>query len=348
MNTHPCDLNTNAYNFFFHPLNKAKENPLKATAAIIVHIALTALTFFVWQIPFWIVNRLDNRKIVLWEKEEKARTISEKVSHIQSQNPLGTQLSEQPNRNENVNIQPNQNNAPANLQALPLEKTGRILHGQNTCFLATAIQLCRQLPDVQRVLGKNLNNIFHEPQEKYELRKAVHHHLKTVIGKSKDGIDISSEEMEELHSILHRFAPEMISKPGQSGCLLSAINILLTSIVLSGPNSTFSKAPSICPENRLPNYFMEAMEGTGCASQIKLEHNIQVKEDSSRNVKYLLAGVGCFGTGHAIAYIKDLANPSDKFIVCDDMAPHKIANEIESHSIFPANRFAAIYLKVAK
>ena len=63
MNTHPYDSNSNIYNVLFHPFHK-KENK---TLAIITNVALTIITGFLWQIPFWILNRIDNRKIVQWK-----------------------------------------------------------------------------------------------------------------------------------------------------------------------------------------------------------------------------------------------------------------------------------------
>lgn len=56
---HPYNQNSEIHNFFFHPLHEKKHK----TTALIVHIALTIFTGFLWQIPFWIVNRLDHKKI---------------------------------------------------------------------------------------------------------------------------------------------------------------------------------------------------------------------------------------------------------------------------------------------
>lgn len=62
----------NIHNFFFHPLN-SKKAPIK-TASIITNIFLTAVTFGIWQIPFWIVNRLDHKKIKQVPKENANKT----------------------------------------------------------------------------------------------------------------------------------------------------------------------------------------------------------------------------------------------------------------------------------
>lgn len=63
---HPYEKNSNEYNFFFHPLHNAKKNPVKAIVAVIINIALSILSFGLWQIPFWIINRLDQKKIEVW------------------------------------------------------------------------------------------------------------------------------------------------------------------------------------------------------------------------------------------------------------------------------------------
>ena len=63
MNIHPYNSNSELYNILFHPLHK-KENKI---LAIVTNIALTIITGSLWQIPFWILNRIDNRKVVQWK-----------------------------------------------------------------------------------------------------------------------------------------------------------------------------------------------------------------------------------------------------------------------------------------
>lgn len=73
-------------------------------AAVAVNIFLTLLTGLVWQIAFWTVNLLDNKRIALLHNfKRSAGGIS------------------------NLNLM------------LPIEKTGRLRHGQNTCFIAAAV-----------------------------------------------------------------------------------------------------------------------------------------------------------------------------------------------------------------
>lgn len=62
---HPYDKNSSVYNFIFHPFHNKK---LKIIA-LVSTIALTILTGFMWQIPFWIVNRLDQRQVNEWKSQ---------------------------------------------------------------------------------------------------------------------------------------------------------------------------------------------------------------------------------------------------------------------------------------
>lgn len=55
-NIHPYDTNSDVYNFFFHPLHF--DNVAINIVAVVTNIALS-LFGGLWQIPFWIVNRLD-------------------------------------------------------------------------------------------------------------------------------------------------------------------------------------------------------------------------------------------------------------------------------------------------
>lgn len=57
---------SNAYKvnqFLFHPFEKSNRSKSTQLLSKCVHVFLTVITAGLWQIPFWIVNRLDNRKI---------------------------------------------------------------------------------------------------------------------------------------------------------------------------------------------------------------------------------------------------------------------------------------------
>lgn len=69
--THPYNANYEVYNYFFHPLHS--KSTLSNVTAVIANIALTIFTVGFWQIPFWIVNRMDQRKVDAWEKEKGAK-----------------------------------------------------------------------------------------------------------------------------------------------------------------------------------------------------------------------------------------------------------------------------------
>lgn len=84
MSVHPYDSNSSIYNTLFHPLHK-EENK---TIAIVTNIALTILTGFLWQVAFWIVNRLDDRKLSKW-KEQIGSNSTESIDEIGTKT-LGT------------------------------------------------------------------------------------------------------------------------------------------------------------------------------------------------------------------------------------------------------------------
>lgn len=86
---HPYDNHSRAYNFFFHPLHFKEK--WKTVLAIITNIGLSILTFGLYQIPFWIVNRLDNRKLEMWKKEQ-----AEKVEEVAVEALPTTEPSKEP------------------------------------------------------------------------------------------------------------------------------------------------------------------------------------------------------------------------------------------------------------
>lgn len=56
-------FNNDIYNFLFHPFNS--DDKWHNIASVITNIFLTVITFGLWQIPFWLFNTLDNRKIII-------------------------------------------------------------------------------------------------------------------------------------------------------------------------------------------------------------------------------------------------------------------------------------------
>jgi hypothetical protein len=53
------------FDFFFHPLKEVETHKARATAAVITNLFITAISLGLWQIPFWVVNRLDQSKITV-------------------------------------------------------------------------------------------------------------------------------------------------------------------------------------------------------------------------------------------------------------------------------------------
>jgi len=88
MNTlHPYDDHSKIYNFFFHPLH-FREIEMRV-ASIALNIFLTLVTFGIWQIPFWVANRLDDRKV---EERKASSPVSgtEQSSQAKSGNQTGS------------------------------------------------------------------------------------------------------------------------------------------------------------------------------------------------------------------------------------------------------------------
>ena len=65
---HPYNKNSEFYNFCFHPLHFKEDWVTKVS--VITNIFATVFSFGFWLIPFWIVNRLDNRHLKVWKKRE--------------------------------------------------------------------------------------------------------------------------------------------------------------------------------------------------------------------------------------------------------------------------------------
>lgn len=307
---HPYELHTDAYNFFFHPLHKDKLQNI--ALSVFVNIALSILTIGIWQIAFWTVNRLDNRKVEIWQSHNTPKIQSATVKFFAS-----------PSKRK-------------------IEKSGLIGHGTNTCFIASALQLCRQLPSVREALKNELQKNVEETKDKFEQRKKIQLFLQYAIETIEKGENIAGSEMSRFHEILHECYPQGISKPGRSGDVSLALDCLLSALSLS-TNYIFSDA-RVREEESLPPILNNVVYSI---TNLKLEHTYIVEEDPSRKVTYRLAGVSCHGSGHATAHLKDLTFPSNEFILCDDMASqYEIEKAIKPNPRWPATQYLLVYSRV--
>jgi|GEM_PF-3811342 len=59
---HPYDRHSSLYNFLFHPLHT--QSKVRKAAALVTHIFLSVITLCIWQLPFWVMNRMDHSKLV--------------------------------------------------------------------------------------------------------------------------------------------------------------------------------------------------------------------------------------------------------------------------------------------
>lgn len=116
INIHPYDNNSKIYNFFFHPLH---QEDLKVIS-IITNIFLSIFSLGTWQIPFWIVNRLDNKEIDLWNQQKKTK-VEEATTNIFPKNPSN------PDSTTNNSLKPVETpiepvNTPEQKDPLPIRK----------------------------------------------------------------------------------------------------------------------------------------------------------------------------------------------------------------------------------
>jgi hypothetical protein len=72
MSVHLYDSNSGVYNLLFHPLH-SKQKEVRAVSVITV-IFLTIVTGGLWQIPFWIINQFDDKKLKKWNDGSSPKT----------------------------------------------------------------------------------------------------------------------------------------------------------------------------------------------------------------------------------------------------------------------------------
>jgi O-acetyl-ADP-ribose deacetylase (regulator of RNase III) len=87
---HPYDNNSKTYNFFFHPLYH-REIEMRVIS-IAINIFLTLLTLGFWQLPFWIINRLDNKKVEKWHVDQVIKKIDSSLEVNAEKNPANFKL----------------------------------------------------------------------------------------------------------------------------------------------------------------------------------------------------------------------------------------------------------------
>lgn len=196
-NVHPYKLNSNAYNFFFHPLHESEQYPLRAIIAVITNIAITIFTFGLWQIPFWIVNRLDHKKIVKWDIDPVANVTLEVKSKV------------------------------------PLHKVGGFNRGilDNTCYIAATLQSIRQIPLIRKRLSPEykLTLAPNESNEAFVLRQKIQQTLFDLLNQTDVGITVDRMDFRQFNVLLddcqqqyvkdgfEKYRTDRYFKPGKAG-----------------------------------------------------------------------------------------------------------------------------------
>lgn len=361
---HPYEQNDKCYNFFFHPLHQSNgritDKPLAAWA-IITNIALTILTGMIWQIVFWAVNQWDEKSVQVWKEHNTLKGLPAKTFN----EPCAIKTEETATIGEGQDAYLLATNAPIEEEciqwktestgglspfqetfskpcAIKIEDTGLIGHGQNTCFLATAIQLCRQLPEVRKALATTLEQKKEETNEQFQKRKNFHHCLQKILYKTEKRENISGAEMEDLHQIAHEYSSKGFSKPGDKSCAHRAFIQFFDALSL--PLYNYIMDAKVRDEKYFKHVLIKIVDSK--EQNFPFEYTYQVKQDLSKTVTYRLSGAASYAGGHARAYIKDLSFPSKDFILCDDLAwKHVKSEKIEKGTFMPAMQFLLVYIR---
>jgi hypothetical protein len=292
MAIHPYNTHSNAYNFFFHPLHKQEETPWRTVASIVAQVALTALSFGLWLIPFGIMNRLDAKKLEVWQTSPSA---------------------------------------PENTAALPIDKWGRIHHGNNTCFIASAILLT--------ALFLQATEVPSYASELDENSSAVLDYAKGIIGRVTTGKEISAEKMNQFNVILHEKGGGRFKKPGEGGDASDCIRFFLELFSINGATLTPLKDQEwrLGPEQKEdPILAIEALFETSYGNldlidSIPSEQIVQIEtaEGTLEKTAYRFIGGIYSDQSHAVVYLKDLSLPSQSYILFDDLACPQRKEKIE-------------------
>ncbi|CCB91941.1 putative Serine/threonine protein kinase [Waddlia chondrophila 2032/99] len=81
---HPYNQHSKIYNFFFHPLHRKDEEKVKTILAVITNIFVTVISAGLWQIPFWIVNDRDRRKVTKWTQDQTPKVAKVQSNHFKT------------------------------------------------------------------------------------------------------------------------------------------------------------------------------------------------------------------------------------------------------------------------
>lgn len=230
---------------------------------------------------------------------------------------------------------------------LPLDKTGRLRHGANTCFLAAAIQLIRQIPLFNMALENPSRIRKNESKDKFELREKIRIFLFQILLRSNSGKEVSANEMDAFGALLHQY-DKQIPAPGKYGATISAIEVIFE--ILS-----IEEVPYSISDYFVDNYCSmwgeeEDKPYNLLTSQIKIfpwdipRGKIPLTYENS-DAKYHLVGVTSRSGNHAVAYVKDLRHPSSNWVYLDDMQPTRIAPEDEPDRKWANDRVGYVFLR---
>lgn len=98
----------------------------------------------------------------------------------------------------------------------PLSRTGGIVNGGNTCYIASCLQCIKNLSRFETYLDANrhpLTKKLQETDQSFALRQALRQQLKNLLNKMNEGATISASEINSFRATLTRHNPPTISYP---------------------------------------------------------------------------------------------------------------------------------------
>lgn len=236
----------------------------------------------------------------------------------------------------------------------PLDKIGGFSNGGNTCFIATALQAVRQVPEIRKRLKDSyiLTKENDESNEVFSLRSEVKATIAKLLEDSDRGEKIDGSRLRMLHSKLL----ELSQKRGIGGCsevgtpgdeLL--IIYLITRILEIGfleyrsygirPNQDSSDYPLVA----LLNAQIQANMPTPALVTLlrpEISHKPpnricppltydpspihEMIDETGKKCKYALVAATSAISGHVKAYLKDICHPNDGWVCCNDSSIDKI------------------------
>jgi hypothetical protein len=256
------------------------------------------------------------------------------------------------------NVQPQIKNMTKD--PIPLEKTGGCENAGSNCFVATSLQIIKQIP----IVAEHLKAEYHlkpeggESDQQFDIRKQIKDSLASMISKSMQGQTVLKGEMVDLQDLLSKYTPNEIPQAGNPGSEYSVLMQIFRILeipcdmefIRDSEDKDYHleklKQPTNAPVFILKQYTKGPKESknTLLTDPLPILEMPSIQPHALNTYQLIGAVIGL--PGHAVACLKDIQNDqNNSWISFDD---NTVRKEEKLNAVYQEFTSTLVYTRLDK